>query len=91
MTEHNEDESRNNRKKRRGNICVRSIVLLGLAIMLVVMLSIVYRSWVGDLGPYYPYSSIISPSDFSIMALIFSIGVVFGYTFRDATIRDSED
>jgi hypothetical protein len=25
------------------------------------------------------------------MALIFAIGVVFGYIFRDVTMRDSED
>jgi hypothetical protein len=91
LPEHNEDESRDYRKKRRGNICVKSVVLLGLSIMIVVVLSIVYGSFVGNLGPYYPYSSIISPTDFSIMAFIFAIGVVFGYIFRDATIRDSED
>ena len=91
MAKHNEDELRNDGKKRRGNICVKSIVLLGLAIMIVVVLSIVYRSFVGNLGPYYPYSSIISPDDFSIMAFIFAIGVVFGYIFRDVTMRDSEE
>jgi hypothetical protein len=74
-----------NERVRTGNICVKAIVFMGLAILFVAITSLSY-GYISEFLWIRYNISVFPPEQFSLISMIFVIGVVFGYILREATI-----